>query len=195
MRILGREVSLRKKQEVENEKLRYNYYEENVKQPLELSAGLKTVFEGGNLRDCANYELDCLEAMIKNREEEKELIKQKGSLSEKDLWRIRNINEEIVLLKKYKALLFRNAFIGAAEKPQIQRKLQALAKLFYGHLDMENYRPRLHVLIDYVWSISWRITEGRVPPPIIKETGTIFPMHASSGEGLNRIPQPGVDEE
>lgn len=180
---------------------RFDYYDEQIKQPLEVKAGLVSVHKASNLRDCANHELTAIESKLRSLEIRETIVNRKiqakkaENLTKEDEDTLVEINEQKTLLLHYKALLFRAPFIGARDIVAFQKKLKALAYLFWGWYDMKSYRDKLHKYIDRVYVISWGRKEGEPAPPILYQGATIFPLKSRSGAALDDTPDPNASKE
>jgi hypothetical protein len=206
VQILGREITLRKKNDGQ-EATRYNYTATEVEPTLEKRGALRMVFSQAAIRDSADFELDSTEVRIQNRYDEMKqykILDEKGNIKSEELAKlsaeakakIKDLQEQIEILFMYRSLLFRCTHIGARFDPVWQKKLAALYRLIERKITrLPSYRPRLRVLINYLWSVSFRLKEGEVPPPILIETPQVFPIKQGGGQGLNRLTKPGEDED
>jgi hypothetical protein len=206
VKILGREIFCKKNDG--QQAARYNFSETTVQPALEKRGALRMVFNQATIRDSADFELDGIEVRIQNLYDEIQMvapgvltdkcdliIEKLGGLTDKQKDGIRDLKEQIEILFMYRSLLFRCTHIGARYDPNMQKKLAALYRLLERKLKRPSYRPRLRVLINYLWSTSFRLKEGETPPPILIETPQVFPIKQGGGQGLNKIPEPGEENE
>lgn len=207
MRILGRDITLRPKNDGNQQQApRYDFTETNIEPALEKRGALRMVFNQAAVRDSADFELDSIEARIQHRIDDIQKIvtldkdgtikpEDWKTLKQEDQDKIDDLQEQIEILFMYRSLLFRSTHIGSRFDKSMQEKLGALYCLLERKIKRPSYRPRLRVLINYLWSVSFRLKEGEVPPPILIETPQVFPIKQGQGQGLNRIAKPGDDEE
>jgi hypothetical protein len=200
VKILGREISIGQKKDGKDgeQAKRYDYSETEVKPALEERGALKMVFDQAGLRDSASFELDSVELRIENLSNELRNIapidehwkfnpENYKKLTSEQKAEAEVIHKKIEILFMYRSLLFRCAYIGARDNPQFQQKLAALHSILERKIDIPGYLPRLRVLINHIWSVSWRLLEGRTPPPIIIETPQTYPIKPSGGVDLAKL--------